>query len=205
MSFIPCNRCKGWSAELRFEKLCDSCNNSGIIIDPKERLCNNCGECLCPLDTISHSDPHGLVNARVTGGYNSYHLMDCTSYVFSICEKCLRQLFINFKIEPTVNEVDFWSDNDDGRSSWDKDQESYEFRVWKDNGGYHQAYLNRKCNEVKDCLGEAIYTVLYHDQEYSEKCCCQKHASLYDWTKLAPNPNNYRLVPFIPDTLKAFI
>lgn len=204
MSFVPCNRCKDWTAEYRFKRLCDSCNNSGLIINPEDRLCNRCGECLCPLDTINHSVPHGLVDAKVTGGYNSYHLLDCTSYIFSICEKCLRELFIEFKIKPTINDVDVWGEREE-LSAWDVDQTAYEFRVWKDTGGHHQAYVNRLCNEKKNCPNEAIYTVLYHGREYGENCCCQQHAAEYDWISSGPNPNDYKLVPFISDTLKAFI
>lgn len=204
MNLVSCSDCENWTNEHRLKNLCKQCNNSKFFIDPKERLCNKCGECLCPLDTINHNVPHGLVDAKVTGGYNSYHLFDCTSYIFSICEKCLRGLFIEFKIKPTINDVDFWEESEE-RSGWDIDQTAYEFRIWKDTGGYRQAYLNRRCNEKKDCPNEAVYTVLYHDKEYSDKCCCQEHASEYDWTNTGPNPNAYKLVPFISDTLKAFV
>ena len=41
---------------------------------------------------------YGLIEASVTGGYESYALEDMQKYTFSLCEICLKQLFDAFKI-----------------------------------------------------------------------------------------------------------
>jgi hypothetical protein len=54
----------------------------------------------------------GLVDAEVSGGYSSTPgngsgaLDDRTSYRFSLCEFCLDWLFSQFKIPPTVKDMD---------------------------------------------------------------------------------------------------
>lgn len=71
-------------------------------------LCNECGsDC-----QIRHLGPHlgthmgyyGLIKAKVTGGYFSEHLQDATRYKFSLCEKCLKELFDGFKIPVDTEE-----------------------------------------------------------------------------------------------------
>jgi hypothetical protein len=66
--------------------------------------CNLCG-LSCALGDPDHPayDMGGLINARVSGGYESTPgngrgaLDDCTSYSFSLCEFCLDWLFMKFK------------------------------------------------------------------------------------------------------------
>jgi hypothetical protein len=41
---------------------------------------------------------YGLIKAQVMGGYYSTGLEDESSYSFSICEKCLAEIFKKFKI-----------------------------------------------------------------------------------------------------------
>lgn len=71
-------------------------------------LCNKCGE-TCGVkhdfDDESGGDGYwyGLIETKVTGGYYSTHLQDEKFYTFSICEKCLLEMFHNFKI-PTYKE-----------------------------------------------------------------------------------------------------
>jgi hypothetical protein len=43
---------------------------------------------------------NGLVEVEVSGAYDSTHLEDCTNYTFSLCEKCLVELFETFSISP---------------------------------------------------------------------------------------------------------
>lgn len=62
-------------------------------------FCNKCGES-CREDTLPEDVAgfYGLIEARVTGGYFSPALEDMTCYDFSLCEKCLKQLFDDFRI-----------------------------------------------------------------------------------------------------------
>lgn len=206
-NYAECHYCK-WQLEQQPDRdwakyPCHKCNNTRSIIDPKEHLCNMCGECMCHeiktlSGTWSTNDPYGLFEAKVTGGYESYHLLDLNRYTFSFCEKCLRQMFVQCKIKPIIEEVGF--DNNVMRTeTWEQDQAAYEYRLWQDNGGHHQAFLNKKCNTIKDCPNQAKYTVLYSDRDFSEQCCCEEHRNQGAWAV------NARFVPFISDTLKAFI
>jgi len=135
--------------------------------------------------------PHGLYKTTVTGGYESYHLFDDTDYTFSFCEKCLRQLFNQCKIKPIVESI---AARD---LTYEEDREAYEYRFWKDNGGHHQAYLDRKCNAAKDCPHKAVYTVRY-DGDFTEDAVCGMHKDHY-------KSYNRTLVQFIPHVLKPFL
>ena len=149
-----------------------------------------CGECTRPLGTHNECYPSGLESVQVTGGYDSYHLFDMTSYKFSICEKCLRGLFDNFKIPPVV------SDMYQG-STYAEDKEMYDYRIWKDTGGHHEAYVNGKCNFIKDCQNKAVYTQ-YISDEFTESCCCEEHKGRWGY-------GNSRLGPFVSHTLRVFL
>jgi hypothetical protein len=154
-NYVKCDRCDQWDLEERHKTLCKDCNNTQKIVDPKEILCNLCAVYVRPLGTMNENCGHGLEDISIAGGHNSYHLFDGTTYTFDLCEKCLRELFINCKIKPKVFDRMVYE-----QVGWEGDQEHYEYRIWKDTGGHHQAYLDRKCNAVKDCPNRAEYTVL---------------------------------------------
>ena len=201
-NYVPCTWCKEWDKDYRRDKVCQRCNNVREVIDPQELVCNMCGGAMCheisnKSGTWKTDSPHGLYDAKVQGGYESYHLLDMNQYTFSLCEECLRKMFNQFKIKPEVSEINF--DGDTGPEfSWHKDQEYYEYRVWYDAGHAHQAYLDKKCNLVKDCPNPAVYT-RYCNNHFTEDCVCEEHKSDYaSW-------GSYKLVPFIPNTLKAFL
>lgn len=62
--------------------------------------CNRCGgTCMS-----REGERYGL-SALVSGGYESTHLEDMTAYQFDLCEKCLVELFEEFKIKPQVKFV----------------------------------------------------------------------------------------------------
>jgi hypothetical protein len=188
-NYIDCIRCTYWSIDTRREFLCNYCNNSLKVIDPKEILCNLCGGPMRYLGTEGEYYPCGLENAVVRGQYDSYHMLDDNVYKFSFCEECLRKLFNQCKIKPDLS-------GSDVPMTWEEDQKYYEYRVWEDTGGHHQAYLNKKCNRIKDCPNVALYTLLY-DKEFSEDCTCEEHKDLYCISST--------LTKFIPDVLKAFL
>ena len=140
--------------------------------------------------------PHGLYNAQVMGGYYTPgHLLDMNRYTFSFCEKCLRQLFMQCKIKPIVDEMDFQG-NIQEHECWERDQHSYEYNMWRENGGHHQAYLDRKCNAEKDCPNRAVYTIR-NSGEFTEDSCCEEHKR--------KEGSSYSLVQFIRHELKAFL
>jgi Fe-S-cluster containining protein len=64
-------------------------------------ICNKCGgSCCTKFDPIENTDFYGLIEASFSTGYFSQHLPDGFIYSFSLCEKCLAELFKSFKIEP---------------------------------------------------------------------------------------------------------
>lgn len=78
---------------------------------PPVHNCNWCGETCLLIDSgrmhiVTNTDRHGLIDAVVSGGYQSTPgngqgaLDDCSSYKFSLCEFCLDHLFTQFKIPP---------------------------------------------------------------------------------------------------------
>lgn len=195
-TYVTCHRCIGWTDNFRRDNLCRGCNNSKLVRDPHEILCNMCGESMCPIGTANEQYPHGLNNASVTGGYDSYHLFDMTKYTFSFCEKCLRKMFMECKIKPTIKHINF--DGDVTREElWKEDQEAYEYRVWKDDGGFHQAYVNSKCNAIINCPNDAVYTHLLSNN-FTEQCACEEHKEYWTYS-------NTKLVKFIPNILKPFL
>ena len=199
-NYVKCHGC-AWRLEQMSDydwrtNPCKQCNNTREVIDPKEILCNMCGETMCPIGTHNEQIPHGLHEAKVTGGYDSYHLFDMTTYIFSFCEKCLRRLFNDCKVKPIIYDTSFEGDLT-REEQWEQDQEAYEYRLWKDEGGHHQAYVNRKCNFVKDCPNTALYTQLISG-DFTEGCSCEAHKDLWGYA-------NSSLTKFISDTLKPFL
>lgn len=102
-------------------------------------LCNKCGESCVPptarkprgtpvmwnpatgqLEVISQEQHlhergpnlYGLIESRVTGGYDSYALRDCEAYTFSLCEGCLKALFDTFTIPVQTREADIMTGED---------------------------------------------------------------------------------------------
>ena len=76
---------------------------------PPVHNCNWCGETCLLSDSrriVTNSDRHGLVDALVSGGYESTPgngqgaLDDCDTYKFSLCEFCLDHMFTQFKVPP---------------------------------------------------------------------------------------------------------
>lgn len=192
LNLVDCTHCTNWGEKERYFKACPHCHNTKKVIAPETVLCNMCGGPMRPLGTHNEQYVHGLEKAIVDGGYDSYHLFDCTEYTFSFCEKCLRELFTKCKIPPIV--TDRLGDRD---MTYAKDLEMYEYRIWKDTGGHHQAYLDRKCNFVKDCPNRAEYTQLISG-DFTEDCSCEEHKNLWCY-------GNSKLVKFIPNVLKPFL
>jgi hypothetical protein len=71
------------------------------VTETKDVLCNKCGESLRPpFDSNFPGDYYGLVEVGFSTGYLSKELPDGYWYTFSLCEKCLSELFKTFKHPP---------------------------------------------------------------------------------------------------------
>lgn len=103
-------------------------------------------------------------------------------------------MFNRFKIPPQISEKDYEGEPE----SWEADQKAYEYRIWKDAGGHHEAYLNRICNAVKDCPNRAEYTIRVSG-DFTEDCTCEEHKNARN------NCVNCEKVKFIPNVLKPFL
>lgn len=64
-----------------------------------EVVCNKCGESCRRNNGDLFMGYYGLINAKVSGGYMSDPLQDGKTYKFSLCEKCLNNIFKKFKIK----------------------------------------------------------------------------------------------------------
>jgi|SRR5208282_6875497 len=207
-TYVDCAWCSSWEKERKAKQVCSACEGSGKVINPKELLCNLCGGEMCytfhnpyfpeaKYESVEQT-PCGLYNAQVMGGYYTPgHLLDMNRYTFSLCEKCLRELFVQCKIKPEVDRMDFQGSIRE-TDCWEDDQRVYEYNMWRENGGHHQAYLDRKCNAKKDCDNKAIYTVRISD-EFTEESSCEEHKDKWKNTK------NATFVQFIRHELKAFL
>lgn len=101
--YEPCPACaeSRGSGDLDSAASCPRCKGTGMRRTRESWICNACGKSLCP---ESDGCPYGLVEAKVSGGFNSPALSDCTNYEFSICENCLRKIFDEFAIKPMISE-----------------------------------------------------------------------------------------------------
>lgn len=103
--FERCSHCVELHANGDFEAAnhCWQCKGKGFCRKPESYLCNKCGERMTNSFDVHDNNVYGLVETSVSGGYASPHLFDMTSYIFSLCEKCLRNLFGECKIPPRVS------------------------------------------------------------------------------------------------------
>jgi hypothetical protein len=67
----------------------------------KKIKCKYCNICKTYLKNI-HGSYYGLVDANFSSGYDSTHFIDGFSFTFSLCEKCLYDLFDKFKKSPKI-------------------------------------------------------------------------------------------------------
>jgi hypothetical protein len=160
-------------------------------------ICNMCGNSLL---TSNHEGAFhgGLVNAKVSGGYDSEYLSDMSSYTFSFCEKCLASILLKCKIEPYISEYGFGEGfGDDCQDilfdtnpygSFKKEQEYMKYKRWY-NEGYpnknsdvYQHFLKNKCTFKYKCKNKAKYLVTYKNgsEPFSRAViyhtCCKRHS-----------------------------
>ena len=165
--YKPCYRCAEHRASGNFDAAlkCSNCDGKGVVRTAKSYTCNNCGEGLCPGDE-EQGWPYGLVEETVSGGYSSFHLTDCTSYMFSICEKCLRRMFTAFKIPPVV-----YGHLGSGQEDYSEDNDYYHQRLWEDAGGDVERLLAGGCNWREYCHEPAVWRCLSHGKVRDRSRC----------------------------------
>lgn len=66
-------------------------------------ICNKCGNTCLP---IKECGGEGLIEASVCGGYGSEIIGDGDSLTFSICERCLIEIILDFRIPPEHDDMD---------------------------------------------------------------------------------------------------
>jgi hypothetical protein len=172
-AYQVCESCRETRAEGRLEEAhgCRPCKGTGMVRDPKSFTCNGCGEPLCPKP---NDGPHGLIEATVSGGYDSPHLLDLTAYTFSLCEKCLRQLFDGFKVPPKV--VNYHDD----LPSYAQERERYRLWQWRKARGNVSKVKTGLCNATIECPRTAVWRVFTGGQ-MTDDVCCDEHKSYFGW------------------------
>jgi len=168
--YKPCYRCTEYRANGDWDSAlkCSNCDGKGVVRTAASYACNNCG------GTMSDGEgeqgwPMGLVEETVGGGYNSFHLLDCTTYTFSICEKCLRAMFTAFKIPPTT-----YSRLGDSGGGYEEDLDYFHQRLWEAAGGDVERLLAGGCNWRERCQEPAVWRCLSFGKLRSE-CRCDTH------------------------------
>lgn len=173
----PCPRCRETreAGHLEAALRCPECKGRGIVRSRASFVCNGCGGGLCPDEPESDNprSPHGLVEQTVSGGYDSYHLLDTTNYMFSLCEKCLRGLFDSFKIPPAVSCY-----LGDGFESYAEERTGYARRLWRDAGGHLERLAPRLCNATIECMEPACWQFIMSDG-LRDELRCEGHKRYY--------------------------
>ncbi len=113
--------------------------------------------------------PMGLVEARVSGGFESEHLFDMTSYTFSMCEACLRELFDACKIGPKISGYG----GSEGETYAD-DAEQYRSKKWRAAGGHLLKLEQGLCNELESCPNKAKWRY-FVSHDMTNEAFCDEH------------------------------
>jgi len=176
MKYTNCLACKELresndDSDLVLATKCRDCDGKGVVRTPESYLCNNCGESLIPLDMEKDCkpSPYGLVEKTVSGGYFSDYLWDCTTYTFSLCEKCLRDLFDQFKIPPQIGGY-----MGGGAETYEEDSFYHQERLWRKAGGKLEKLKQGLCNDKSFCQNEAKYRI-FSSSDLTDHSCCEEH------------------------------
>ena len=65
-----------------------------------DTYCNKCGDKIIPQTSF-------MDEFSITGGYHNKYLEDNITYTFSLCEKCLKELFNTFKIPVDKKDLEY--------------------------------------------------------------------------------------------------
>ena len=162
------------NGELAFARKCRKCKGTGIVRNPETYICNKCGESLVYGKTADVDDAYGLVDANVGGGYFSEHLCDGTGYIFSVCEKCLREFFNECKVPPEVYDYIYGSED----LTYEKDRLHSENYLWLQTNEPVERFEKGICNVNKLCEKPAVWRVLLNGEPLKE-IVCDEHKKPY--------------------------
>ena len=104
--------------------------------------CNLCQKLVYQTDSLGNSSFYGA-KIIASGGYFSTELVDGLEYRFHLCESCLRGLMNKCEIPPEVFDVP-----DNEYISFEKENEWYQDKIWRENGGPLSKYKEGLCSEV---------------------------------------------------------
>lgn len=154
---------------------CRDCKKTGFRRKLDTWLCNLCGNTLLPikwdgtreLRACNAESPDGLIEARVSGHYDSTYLSDCTTYEFSFCERCLRELFNRCKIPPKLSDYMHGGEGE----SYEHDRQWSDFYLWRARGGQDAKFLTGLCNANEACPRKATRRKIHNDYPSDEAYC----------------------------------
>ena len=146
-----------------------------MLADLKD-TCNGCGGTLILFNLDWQDYSSGLIDAKVSGGYHSNYLSDMTDYRFSLCEKCLSEIFAKFKIPPYFGDYAFGLDTETDSKTFKEHLNHLKYRRWK-NASYHYVngemvlntasdvykhFFKNKCTFRYKCKNKAKYLIGNH-------------------------------------------
>lgn len=119
----------------------------------KKIKCKYCNICKTYLKNI-HGSYYGLIDANFSSGYESTDFLDGFSFDFSLCEKCLHDLFDRFKKSPKITN---YFDGEKLTLSQYRKSEKYseEYKI-KTKEEYKRKLSNSICMHG-DCKGDAEF------------------------------------------------
>ena len=95
-SFVGCSKLVALGMAFRDE--CKKKRKQEIRDRTAVIKCNKCGDNLLR----GEMGYYGMIDAEVNGGYDSDPLEDTLIYRFSLCEKCVYEMFLSFKEFPSI-------------------------------------------------------------------------------------------------------
>lgn len=115
--------------------------------------CKYCNICKAYLKNI-HDSYYGLVDAKFSSGYDSTHFLDGYSFTFSLCEKCLYDLFDKFTKSPNI--INYFDSEKSTLKEYRKSEKySEEYKI-KSEEKYKYQLSNSICMDG-DCNGDAEF------------------------------------------------
>jgi hypothetical protein len=151
---------------------------------------NFCNRCSYSCESI-HGGSYGLINAQVSAGYGSTHLIDGDVHEFSLCERCLFEIFKEFKLTTKIGN---YLDRDLNHSFPDFDRRAYQaegVRLFPDD--FTQEELQQYIDEVKNKKRDYDWLNNYTREELI--------VSLYD----AENDDTKERLPEYVEALKRIV
>lgn len=149
---------------------CRSCKGTGFRRKVTTYICNGCGGSLVPAPEHT-PDAYGLIDAQITGGYFSEALSDGPTYVFSLCETCLRKAFDTFAIPPKV-----FVDGKGTEEAYAVERAAFQRGQWR---AVHAParFGTGRCNYEEACEGEAAWVRFVFDEMVTDAFCAN-HATV---------------------------